>query len=163
MIELAIHNGQSLLTIDTQNLETYVRRLLDAEGITAAQISLAIVDDRQIHEVNRRFLEHDYPTDVLSFCFSDGTDSLEGEVIVSAETAVRQAAQFGLTSQNELLLYVVHGLLHLVGYRDKQPEDVARMRARERHFLSQFTGSAISLGESITSAEATASSRESWR
>jgi probable rRNA maturation factor len=116
-----------------------VRHVLEAEGWQDAEVSLAVVDDPTIHELNRRYLGHDYPTDVLSFLLSDdGARRLEGEVVVSADTAARSAEQFGWTAGDELLLYVIHGTLHLAGYDDQSPDDLARMRDRERTHLAAF-------------------------
>jgi probable rRNA maturation factor len=110
--------------------------LTDA-GYQAASISLVVVDDPTIHDLNRRYLDHDYPTDVLSFPLEDRGDYLEGEVVASADTAAREALNQGCTAADELTLYIIHGLLHLVGYRDKSAEEASRMRAAEKHYLNQ--------------------------
>ncbi len=92
---------------------------------------MAAVDDRTIHQLNRRYLDHDYPTDVLSFVLEEGPGTVEGEIIVSGDTAAASAPGYGWPAQDELLLYVIHGMLHLVGYDDKSPADAARMRQAE--------------------------------
>jgi probable rRNA maturation factor len=83
-------------------------------------------------------LEHDYPTDVLSFVLEEADGHLEGEVIISADTAASNAAEIGWPASAEQLLYAIHGALHLVGYRDKSDEEVSCMRAAEKKYLSQF-------------------------
>lgn len=103
--------------------------------IGRASISIAIVDDAKIHALNRRFLQHDYPTDVLSFVLERDEDRLDGEVIVSADYAARSAPDYGWSAVDELLLYVIHGMLHLVGYDDQDDHSQAIMRDRERHYL----------------------------
>ena len=85
----------------------------------SARLSLAVVDDPTIHELNRRHLNHDWPTDVLSFVLEERDGHLEGEVILSADTAAAAATEVGWPAAAEQLLYVIHGMLHLVGYRDK--------------------------------------------
>ena len=93
-----------------------------ADGIPGkATISVAVVDDDAISELNGEFLGHQGPTDVLSFVLEQGEDFLDGEVVVSAETAQRAAAEFGWSAAEELLLYVIHGALHLAGYDDATP------------------------------------------
>ncbi|HEY2251497.1 MAG TPA: rRNA maturation RNase YbeY, partial [Planctomycetaceae bacterium] len=122
----------------------------------AAEISVAILDDAAIHAVNRQFLNHDYPTDVISFLLDcslvDGkvteatrthvrrgaAKAIEGEVVISAETAVANAARYGSRPQDELALYLVHGLLHLCGYDDLMPKEKRLMRARESEALARF-------------------------
>lgn len=138
MIRIEIANRQQSLTVARPRLRSAVREVLVGEGIESAAISLAVVDDPTIHDLNRRFLQHDYATDVLSFVFEKTDDAVDGEVIVSADTALRQAAQLGVSPEHELLLYVVHGTLHLVGYDDQAPDDRERMRERERHYLDRL-------------------------
>ncbi len=105
-------------------------------GVAQGSLSIAIVDDPTIHELNRRYLEHDRPTDVLSFTLERDAERLEAEVIASHQTAERVAASFGWTAADELLLYVVHGTLHAVGYDDTTAETRAAMRAAERRYLA---------------------------
>ena len=138
MLEIEIHNAQSLHPVDAPRLQAAIRSLLDDEGVRAGVISLAVVDDQAIQQLNDRFLGHDRPTDVLSFLLDRQDDRLEGEVIVSAETASACASRFGWSTDDELLLYVTHGLLHLVGYDDQTPRDRHRMRNRERHHLARL-------------------------
>jgi probable rRNA maturation factor len=111
--------------------------LRDSEFSSAA-ISLAVVDDDTIHELNQRHLEHDWPTDVLSFVLEDNGDHLDGEVILSADTAAAAAEELGNSAAQEQLLYVIHGTLHLVGYDDKSDADAREMRAAEARYLHEF-------------------------
>ena len=77
---------------------------------------------------------------MLSFLLERSAECLEGEVVVSADTAQAQRRGSRCTAQEELLLYVIHGALHLVGYDDTTPRKRAVMRKRERHYLSQSGG-----------------------
>lgn len=144
-----IANRQHHLNVDEDFLRDAVTRVLVEERVAAATISLAIVDDPEIHRINRQFLEHDEPTDVMSFlleCEPPVSDEeaiprgagkrINGEIVVSAETAVRMAARYGWNPRHELLLYVVHGLLHLCGYDDLTDRERPIMRARERDMLN---------------------------
>jgi probable rRNA maturation factor len=91
----------------------------------------------EIHRLNREYLAHDYPTDVLSFLLGRRDDQLCGEIVVSADMAVARCGEFGLSPQDELTLYLIHGALHLVGYDDKTPEQSERMREREQYYFGQ--------------------------
>ncbi len=114
--------------------------MLQQEQVAAAEISVAIVDDPQIHAINRQFLNHDYPTDVISFLLEcsrvkspdavrrGAAKAIEGEIVISAETAICNAAKYGISPQDELALYLVHGLLHLCGYDDQTPKEKRLMR-----------------------------------
>jgi probable rRNA maturation factor len=137
MLHIAITNEQTQ-AVDEDRLRRAVRAILKEEGVRSAAVSVAIVDDATIHRLNREYLQHNIPTDVLSFVFDRTETSLDGEVIVSADTAAATAAQFGWTTTDELLLYVIHGTLHLVGYDDQAPQALGEMRARERHYLASF-------------------------
>jgi len=136
MIDVEISNRQRALKLDRALLRKAVKLVLEGENFESAEISLAVVDDPQIHELNRRWLDHDYPTDVISFVLEQDERHLESEIIVSADTAAQSAQRFGWAAADELLLYVIHGTLHLAGYDDLDDDEQQRMRERERHYLS---------------------------
>jgi probable rRNA maturation factor len=137
-IEIEICNRQSLVSLDESALRRAITAVLVANQVGRAAISLAIVGDREIQELNRRFLLHDCPTDVLSFVFDRDKHYVEGEVVASAETAVREARTYGWGWADELILYVIHGTLHLVGYDDHDPQARRRMRKQEAQILSEL-------------------------
>ena len=139
MLRVAISDRQARLKVDKKRLREAVRNVLSDAGYEQGEISVAIVDDPTIHELNRKYLNHDYPTDVLSFLLSDeGDESIEGEVIVSADTAANMAEQYSWSADDELLLYVIHGTLHIAGYDDLEPELQQAMREQERIQLARF-------------------------
>ncbi len=138
MIRIDVTNEQTTLDVDDARLRNAVELILSDAGVTSGMVSVAVVDDTAIHRLNREFLEHDYPTDVLSFLLDRKPAMIEGEVIVSGDTAQCSAAQFGWSPHDELLLYVIHGTLHLVGYDDLQPDLLAEMRRQEERYLAHF-------------------------
>ena len=105
-----------------------------------AELSVTLVDDARIAELHERYLGIPGPTDVLSFPLEDDFEgpTILGEVVVSVDTAAREAQERGLTLERELLLYVIHGTLHLLGYDDRNPDDRARMEARQEELLEAF-------------------------
>ncbi len=115
-----------------------VKAALANSVFTSAAVSIAVVDDDTIHDLNRRYLDHDWPTDVLSFVLDDSEGHLEGEVIFSADTAARSASDIGWPAAAEQLLYAVHGTLHLVGFGDKSAAERKEMRSAEGAILEQF-------------------------
>lgn len=138
-VSIKVADQQQSVAVDRGRLREIARAVLEGEGIETAKISLAFVDNPTIHRLNRQFLDHDEPTDVLTFPLSGpGAKSLDGEVVIGAEVAVAQAADRGHEVQAELSLYVVHGLLHLCGYDDTTPAAARRMRDRERHYLQRL-------------------------
>jgi probable rRNA maturation factor len=137
MGKIAIASPQETVPIDRGRLREIVRAVLAGEDVADAEISLAFVDNATIHALNRRYLDHDEPTDVLSFPLSEpNAKRLAGELVIGAEVALAQAQERGHDVQAELALYVIHGLLHLCGCDDKTPAAAQEMRQRERHYLA---------------------------
>lgn len=145
MYQIDISDNQDCLPLDADYLTEVVRKTLEAEGVASASLSIAIVDNATIHELNREYLQHDYETDVLSFLLEEADETLEqpgrprgtgknidGEVIVSAEYAQDLSADYNWEPLHELLLYIVHGVLHLCGYDDLSEDELPLMRERER-------------------------------
>ena len=139
MGKIAIASPQETVPIDRPQMRKIVSTVLDGEGVADAEISLAFVDNPTIHALNKRYLDHDEPTDVLSFPLSEPkAKKLAGELVIGAEVAQAQAQQRGHDVLVELALYIIHGLLHLCGYDDKSDGAAAQMRERERHYLKQL-------------------------
>ena len=137
MGKIAIASPQEVVPIDRARLREVVRTVLDGERVKDAEISLAFVDNPTIHRLNQRYLQHDEPTDVLSFPLSEpNAAKLAGELVIGAEVAKAQAEERGHDVQAELALYVIHGLLHLCGLDDRDDAGAAEMRERERHYLA---------------------------
>jgi probable rRNA maturation factor len=148
---IEIVNQQRVLPVATARIRRIARRTLEAEMVASATISIALVDNRMIHDLNRRHLNHDYETDVLSFLFesetgvpvpirlhskqSESDRYIDGEIVISAEMAVQSALRYGWSASKEMELYLVHGLLHLCGYDDGTDSERRLMRRRERSIL----------------------------
>jgi probable rRNA maturation factor len=126
-------------------LVAVVRLTLEMEKAGACQVSIVITGDEQMLQLNREYAGEDHATDVLSFSLREGeqfvapddTDRL-GEVVVSYDTAKRQAAAAGHDADEEVAHLLVHGVLHLLGYDHAVPEEEAKMRARERRVLGEL-------------------------
>ncbi len=133
MIEIEIANEQETLKVSEVLIRNAVNAVLKKASIENAEISIALVDDETIHEINRRFLCHDYPTDVVSFPLSDSPAKLEGEIVLSVDTARRESEKVcgNWDVEKEALLYVVHGCLHLIGFDDHCEEELIEMRLAE--------------------------------
>ena len=109
-----------------------------SRGFDQGQIGIRVTDDSTIHEVNRQHLQHDYPTDVISFAYLAQLPEIEGELIISCDTAHRRAAELAWEADNEMLLYVVHGVLHLTGMDDGQSEPRRQMRHAEAVIMAEL-------------------------
>jgi probable rRNA maturation factor len=137
MGRISITNQQETVPIDFKRVREVARAVLEGEGEPEAEVNVAFVDDSTIHALNKRYLNHGEPTDVLSFPLSEGK-KLSGQLVIGAQVAQREATERGHDVQAELALYVIHGLLHLCGYDDHEDEDREHLRERERHYLTQL-------------------------
>ena len=111
----------------------------------SATISVAVVSDRRIASLNETYLNHPGPTDVLSFDLGDGP--VDGEVVISLDTARRESQARGHSLAAELLLYAVHGTLHLLGFDDRTKADARRMRSEQERILTGLGFSSIVSGD----------------
>ncbi len=125
--------GIRRLPIDRRLLRHAISFVLQQEGVVRATIRLILTDDATIHELNRRYLQHDYPTDVLTFVLEAAP--LEAEIYLGAEQASRQAAEYGVPVAEEFLRLSIHGVLHALGYDDQTPAQRRTMEARQEDYL----------------------------
>ena len=100
-----------------------------------AELSVVLVGDEEMTALNKRYLGRSGVTDVLSFPYETERDFVSGEIVVNAELALREAAKRPHSPLDELMLYLVHGFLHIVGYDDRKPAERRRMREREQVIL----------------------------
>ncbi len=121
--------------INPEMIGAAVRAAASLGRCSDCRIGVRVTNDRTIHDLNRQFLDHDYPTDVISFPYALAPPLVEGELVVSIDTAEVQAPDAGWSVAQELLLYVIHGTLHLVGYDDVEDSDRAAMREAESQAL----------------------------
>ncbi len=139
MPKISIASPQDIVPLDRGRLRQIVRTVLAGEAVHDYEISLAFVDNATIHRLNRQYLDHDEPTDILTFpSCAPGARQLAGQLVIGVEVAKAAAAERGHDVQAELALYLIHGLLHLCGFDDKTRSAAAEMRRRERHYLSKL-------------------------
>lgn len=107
--------------------QSEVRRLGD--------ISIIFCSDNYILDINIKYLNHDYFTDIITFDYCEG-DTISGDLFISVDSVRENAAFYGTSFEDELNRVIVHGVLHLIGYDDHSEEDIAQMRAKENYYLS---------------------------
>lgn len=138
---VSIRNLQRNVRIPGRRIGSLAEATLSALGRPRAEVHLTFVTDAVARRLNGRYRRARRTTDVLAFPLEvPGPVQLLGEVIVSAETARRQARRLGVSTGLELALLVVHGLLHLVGYDDRTPLEARLMHERERAILERVCG-----------------------
>ena len=133
-VEIAIRGATR--KVRTRALKRNALKILELLQLGGAELSIALVDNREIQQLNSRFRQKDTPTDVLSFAVDESSPAqlrLLGDVIISVEKAEEQARQRGRTLDEEMLTLLVHGILHLVGYdHERSARDAKIMGALEK-------------------------------
>ena len=137
--KITVRNLQRNVPVDVVDLGKFARNALQlclrlphkkkTELVQLREISVSIVSDRKIASLHRQFMNESGPTDVITF--------QHGEIFISAESARRNARRFGNAVARELRLYVVHGLLHLHGFNDRDEANARKMRIMQRKILAE--------------------------
>ncbi len=139
---VSIVNRQRVIRLDVPALRLAATVALQAERLDDREVTLVFVTDRQIARLNKQYLDHPGPTDVLAFGCGGVTNAPAvqwlGDVVISVETAQRQAPQWRRTMPEELAEYVIHGVLHLAGYDDGRVVERRRMHRRQAALFRQW-------------------------
>lgn len=142
-MKIQIENRQKSQRIAKLPLRKVAQRILSALECPEAELSIVIVDDAQIREINRDYLQRDKSTNVISFAMQEGEGagiqpSLLGDVVISAQTAARDAEEAGLPFISELYFLLLHGILHLVGYDHERgtEQEAAEMEVKEQEIFA---------------------------
>ena len=115
-VNIRIFNDSGLKKLALSKVEKAVRRTLKGEGITKAEINIIYVNDADIKKINKKFLNHNNITDVISFKLDENV--IDGEIYIGTGRAKAQAEKFNVSLTKELMRLAVHGTLHLIGYED---------------------------------------------
>jgi probable rRNA maturation factor len=142
---VTVTNAQREAPVNTTRMNRLARQTVRRLRLRGrGTLAITFLDRRQIHALNRRFLRHDRPTDVLSFCYNNGPqprtpnpEPIVGEIFIAPAMAHAYAASNRLPYEEELSRYVVHGILHWLGHEDHTPAQQRAMRQREDRLLSQ--------------------------
>ena len=121
-----------------KRLKAYIFDLLLKEKRNPKNVSYIFCSDDHLLKINRKFLKHDYYTDVISFDLSESPKRIDAEIYISIDRVRDNAAKEGVSFREELHRVVFHGTLHLCGYNDKKRGEVARMRKRENRYLNKY-------------------------
>ena len=130
---------RSARAVNKDSLRRAVRAALRAEAAAGAEVSILVTDDDEMRQLNRRYRRRDAPTDVLAFPQDEPSSPagergprLLGDVVISAETAQRQARERRASFDGEMQLLAIHGVLHLTGWADERDDQRRRMLGRAR-------------------------------
>lgn len=128
----------SLKTIDKKKVHKLVNAITNELGFKLINLEINFITTDQIHQLNKKHLNHDYTTDIITFDYSDDFESLDGEIFISVDDAKSNAKKFKVKLNEELARLVIHGILHLLGYDDQITSDKKTMKLMENKLLSSF-------------------------
>lgn len=138
---LVVRNRQRARPLNTKFLRDIIRALLTEElSRNEFEIDISVIDEKAMMRMNEGFLRHKGSTDVITFDYADATrpQCLTGEIFICLDEAIIQAPRFRVPWQNELVRYVVHGLLHLAGYDDKTAAACRKMKREENRLMRRL-------------------------
>ncbi|MEX2483667.1 MAG: rRNA maturation RNase YbeY [Brumimicrobium sp.] len=121
--------------VDQNKLNNWLQRLAKEENKTLGPISIILGSDDWLLKANNTYLNHDFYTDIITFDYSED-NTISGDLLISVERVYDNADQFNVSRETEFNRVVVHGVLHLVGYKDKSDKDSLEMRKKEDYYLS---------------------------
>ncbi|MCD8072593.1 MAG: rRNA maturation RNase YbeY [Alistipes sp.] len=132
-------DGTSYRLRGKREVAAWIGRCVAGEGFTPGDLNFIFCSAEKHLDINRTYLGHDYPTDVITFDYSDLKEKIvSGDIFVDPETVRRNARRYGATARGEMLRVLIHGVLHLCGYKDKTTVEQALMREAEDRCIAMF-------------------------
>jgi probable rRNA maturation factor len=115
----------------------WITETIVAEGFKLAELTYVFCSDQYLLQINQQYLNHDTYTDIITFDNSDENSTIAGDIFISIERIKENAAKFAVTEAQELHRVIIHGALHLLGYKDKSVADKKKMTLKEDYYLSK--------------------------
>lgn len=136
---MELFDRQNIRKLNKKKIQKYLKKIFACLLINKKSASFVFCDNSFICRLNKEYFGKNFPTDVIAFNLNDDLDaSYLGEVIVSVEEAVLTAKEIQVDWQRELLLYLIHGVLHLIGFTDQNPESRKKMEEKQSEILASF-------------------------
>ena len=135
---IAFHSeGISFVLPQQEHIRTWIANIIKIENCVLQQLNFVFCDDQYLHKINLEYLNHDTYTDIITFPYGEGK-IIESDIFISVERTADNAKTYGVEPLQELHRVIIHGVLHLVGYGDKSPEEKERMRQKEDEALAML-------------------------
>ena len=119
-------------------VSAWIKNVIFAEGKVPGNIYFIFCSDDYLLEVNRKYLNHDYFTDIVTFDYVE-LDIISGDIFISTDRIRENAVEFNTSFENELSRIMIHGILHLLGYKDKSKKDKLQMTGKENFYLRELS------------------------
>lgn len=148
---IQLNNSQQFVSIKNRHIKNIVKKVLNEESKKVISnrlsvigknahypspfISITFIDNKKIKSLNKKYLGKNRPTDVIAFNLSDSEDELIGDIYISTEQAIISAKEYNVSVNQEIDRLVIHGVLHILGYKDKSKKDSKIMREKEDYYL----------------------------
>lgn len=118
-------------------IKKWLKLVAESEVFSLGAVSVIFCSDNYILDINQRFLQHDYFTDIITFDYSEG-EKISGDLFISVDSVRENSIEYETEFEDELHRVIVHGVLHLIGYDDHTDEDIRTMRSKENYYLSLY-------------------------
>ena len=122
---------------DKIRIRKWLRLVAESEIFVLGDISIIFCSDNYILDINQKYLQHDYFTDIITFDYTEG-NRISGDLFISIDSVRENSMEYGTEFIDELHRVIVHGVLHLIGYDDHTEEEIEMMRKKENYYLSLF-------------------------
>ncbi|MFC2135735.1 rRNA maturation RNase YbeY [Bacteroidota bacterium] len=145
MIKNLSINTDAKFTLQKRLIHSLVNQVKEELNISINYLLINFINSSYIRSLNKKYLEHDYTTDIITFNYSGENDNLDGEIFISYADAKENSRKYKVTLGNEIIRLVVHGILHLAGYDDETPGDKKKMKKLEDELVKKYGKSAKKL------------------
>lgn len=126
------------LPLGHESIKYMVKYVLGSEKYKVREIIINFITEKEITKINKSYLNHNYPTDIITFSYAPPSDKIEAEIFISLQIVKKNSKIYKVSFKNELMRVIIHGCLHLAGYNDKTPLEVELMRQKENYYLGKF-------------------------
>ena len=133
------YEDSAVFSLEKKEVRVWLKKFIQKEEKKLGCLNFIFCSDKHLLEINKKFLNHTTLTDVISFDFSESKKTIEGDVYISTDRVKENAKKYSVSFKKELLRTVVHGVLHLIGYKDKGEKEKKIMFLKEQTFLKMFS------------------------
>jgi probable rRNA maturation factor len=135
--KINFYSENSFAFKEEEKYASWIERVISSEGKKLEEISYIFCDDEYLLKLNEEYLDHDTYTDIITFDYSVGK-ILQGDIYISTERVDENAREYNVSFEEELRRVIIHGVLHLAGYKDKTDEESSLMRTKEEEKMKLF-------------------------
>lgn len=137
MQQINFHYENDFSLENEAQISNWIHNVIKSESKELAEINYIFCDDEYLHKINLQFLNHDTLTDIITFDNCVG-NNIQSDIFISTERVLENASEFKVSFQDELKRVIIHGVLHLCGYKDKSDEEAQLMRQKENEKINMF-------------------------